>query len=109
MIRNTSIFRSKYAVYEKNKENANKSYKHLREILLEILGKKCVRCGYNDIRILQIDHIRGGGLREIKEFGSSYSMLKFYVVNQDQISKNLQLLCPNCNWMKRMVNNENRK
>lgn len=108
-MRNTSTFCSKTGRYEKVKERSNQAQKLLRESLFEILGKRCVKCGFNDPRILQIDHIKGGGVRELKKFGSSYSMWKFYLSNQHHISTNLQILCPNCNWIKRMENDENRK
>lgn len=109
MIRNTTTFCSKTSIYEKTKERSKQIHKELRELLFEILGKECVKCGFDDIRVLQIDHIKGRGVQEIKKFGSSYSMWKFYLDNQQHIPTNLQVLCPNCNWIKRMENNEHRK
>src|SRR5689334_14993068 len=33
----------------------------LREALFALLGRKCARCGFDDIRALQIDHVDGKG------------------------------------------------
>lgn len=81
----------------------------LRKSALEILGGKCVRCGFSDERALQIDHINGGGVKEIREhlFKGNYHK---YVI-ESVLSKKVkyQLLCANCNWIKRSENGENRR
>ena len=71
--------------------------------LLNFLGGKCVKCGFSDWRTLQIDHINGGGTRENKESGNN--LYQHYT----RIKKNpekYQLLCANCNWIKKYENNE---
>lgn len=62
---------------------------------------KCVQCGFSDIRALQIDHINGGGGKHFKKRGS----VKYY---KDMLvqSEDYQILCANCNWIKRYTNNE---
>ena len=35
--------------------------KECRNEIIDLLGSKCIRCGYTDRRALQIDHIYGGG------------------------------------------------
>ena len=100
----------------KNKyHSAQKRYRDkIRKEILELLGSKCNNpynlehldwC--NDINILQIDHINGcGAIQRRKECGS------FYVVILDKIkngSKEYQLLCPNCNWLKKIKNYETGK
>ena len=75
----------------------------LRLRALETLGNKCVRCGFSDPRALQIDHINGGGSKEMKSKGN-------YKIYRDIVLGNLngyQALCANCNWIKRHENNEN--
>jgi hypothetical protein len=104
------------AHYNKNKEKINKKhqmeYAQLRGQIFELLGNKCnnpsclVSNGCSDIRCLQIDHISGGGCKEIKSFGSPK---RFYIYVLEQLksgSKNYQLLCANCNWIKRHENKE---
>ena len=74
--------------------------------LINLLGGPvCVRCGFNDIRALQIDHKNGGGVRETRKIGNFPMTLK-YLKNPKSAKEKLQILCANCNWIKRCVNNE---
>ena len=78
----------------------------IRNKTLEALGNKCVRCGFNDYRALQIDHINGGGSKERKErlFGGKFHS---HVIQSFMKGENkYQLLCANCNWIKRFENKE---
>lgn len=68
----------------------------VRSKALELLGNKCVRCGFSDARALQIDHVNGGGKQEYKEVGTYRICLN--VINGID---GYQLLCANCNWIKR--------
>lgn len=74
----------------------------LRFKALEILGIECVRCGFNDIRALQIDHVNGGGRQEHIKLGS-YGVYRQIVNGR---TKDFQVLCANCNWIKRYENQE---
>ena len=81
--------------------------KALRQQAMKFLGNKCVRCGFEDIRALQIDHTKGNGAQERKELG------KHAIV---EICKRIlrgepgyQLLCANCNMIKVHENHEWRK
>jgi len=77
--------------------------------MLDRLGSKCVRCGFLDWRALQIDHKNGGAYAERKQgvYGSSSSMdNKFYNLVMTEGEKKFQLLCSNCNWIKRYEKNE---
>ena len=82
-------------------------YVKLRETVLLALGNKCCLCGFSDTRTLQIDHINGGGVKEKKEITSTYYI---HVLKEfESGSKKYQLLCANCNWIKRVINKEVRK
>lgn len=80
----------------------------LRERILELLGNKCVHCGFSDKRALQIDHVFGGGNQERKRFQSKSKIrfgvtIRYYKHVLQQIkngSKDYQLLCANCNIIK---------
>lgn len=76
----------------------------LRSAILGLLGGKCFRCPFSDERALQIDHVNGGGAKEIREMKGIYykSVLKS-VMNQEG---KYQILCANCNWIKRAENQE---
>ena len=82
-----------------------------RKKVLDFLGGKCVRCGFTDIRALQVDHIHGGGRTEIKKYNREYVLylLKQIESSHDDFRKKYQLLCANCNWIKKSENNEIRK
>lgn len=78
--------------------------KRLRDAVLAFLGGVCVKCGFSDKRALQVDHVNGGGMKEKRSIGDSAMYLKI-LGNPD----GYQILCANCNWIKRFENGEYRK
>lgn len=112
--------------YRENKNKVNSSYRKYRKRnrekileysrnrnkkkrieLLKLLGSKCVKCGFSDWRALQIDHVNGGGLAEHKKYGGSiYKLIRRKVIEG---SKDYQLLCANCNNIKKFENKECRR
>lgn len=83
-----------------------KEYKRrIRRAALAKLGNKCIHCGFEDWRALQIDHIEGGGRKECREIGSDGIQRK--VIAMEHPETEYQCLCANCNWIKRYENNEN--
>jgi hypothetical protein len=78
--------------------------RQVRFELLEHLGGKCVHCGFSDWRALQVDHVNGGGRQEYHNGYSTNSVkyLKKVVASPGAY----QLLCANCNWIKKYENNE---
>lgn len=93
--------RAYYAEYAKNYQQT------ARKAILEILGDKCSQCGFNDLRALQIDHISGGGSKDRRNGKGSYyhRMLKDLETQPNKY----QILCANCNWIKRSLNGEVRR
>jgi hypothetical protein len=71
---------------------------------IEFLGGKCARCGFGDLRALQIDHVNGGGNIERKSIG-----LKKTYERAVTGASGYQLLCANCNMIKRIENREFRR
>ena len=71
---------------------------------MRILLFECEKCKNNDIRVLQIDHKNGGGTSEIKKFGNTRSMWRFYLKHPEIAKKNLQTLCANCHVIKHKQN-----
>lgn len=88
----------------KNKGYYNKYYLSIKQKMFEIIGCRCIKCGLDDFRTLQFDHINGGGGKEIKQFGNSVVMLRYYVKHPEEAKEKLQVLCANCNWIKRYEN-----
>lgn len=71
-----------------------------RQQVIDALGKVCKRCGFSDPHALQFDHINGGGC--FFTLGGGNSKFSVILANLDQF----QLLCANCNWIKREENQE---
>lgn len=73
-------------------------YQAKRKEIFSKLGDCCKHCGFSDTRALQIDHVNSAGSIERKALnGIPYlnKVLKFIS------SGKYQLLCANCNWIKR--------
>lgn len=77
--------------------------REMRQRVIAHLGSECCRCGFKDWRALQVDHVNGGGVAERKSARSSYALWR--LVLADKTGK-YQLLCANCNWIKRYENGE---
>ncbi len=75
--------------------------------LIEVFGGKC-KCGFSDWRALQIDHINGDGVKDLERFGGNRDVFYNYLLKMDpdERSNSYQLLCANCNWIKRYENEE---
>ena len=89
---------------EYRRQRSKLRYRKDRGIIFKRLGNVC-RCGISDVRCLQIDHINGGGVKETKEKGWGY--YKYLLKLPEDILKiKYQILCANCNWIKRWDNGE---
>jgi len=76
----------------------------IRIELMEILGGQfCKECGFNDYRVLEIDHIFGNG----QDMPLTVKGIIFYYLENPQIAREeLQVLCANCHRIKTIENNE---
>lgn len=97
--------------YKRNKEKINRKKKELtltlkKELMKLLGGIICVKCGYSDIRALQFDHIHGDGAKD-KLRSHMLEFCKYYLKNPKITKKKLQVLCANCNWVKRWEELEN--
>jgi hypothetical protein len=94
---------------------AMEKHNKIKREIFDLLGNKCIN-PYNinhgdfiqDIRCLQIDHVHGGGSKEIKRMKSPFKYYEFILKKIKVGSKDYQLLCANCNQIKRKINKENR-
>ena len=85
----------------------NRNYRYqMRLAIITKLGGKCARCRLVDARILQLDHKNGGGITEKRRLGFFAMNRKVLVMPLDECRVRYQLLCPNCNWIKRRERNE---
>lgn len=72
----------------------------MRSRALALFGGRCARCWFADHRALQIDHVAGGGRQDTR---SRWSRAYYNRVLRSAEAKDgrYQLLCANCNWIKR--------
>jgi len=77
-----------------------------RMLIFNLLGNRCAKCGFSDPRALQIDHIHGGGEKDRLAAGNYQAYLKKIIKSIQSGSKDYQLLCANCNWIKRYEKGE---
>jgi len=80
-----------------NERNRNRLIRLRMEAVLA-LGGNCANCGEDDVRVLQIDHINGGGSAERKTSKAWGTNLLARVISGDV--DGLQLLCANCHMIK---------
>lgn len=78
-----------------------------RNEVLNVLGGKCNECGNLDRRVLQVDHILGGGVKDRKSFTDDKIYYKYVIESFLKKENKYQILCANCNWIKKHLNNEN--
>lgn len=79
----------------------------LKKIAFSEMGGRCLGCGWTDERALQVDHVHGGGARRHDRNDGA----AFYRRVIDSLARGegkYQLLCSNCNWIKRHEREEGR-
>jgi hypothetical protein len=119
-IRHNAQLREKYATSVATrlriKEEAFTQYRQKREAVIIHLGGRCSnpKClwvnedgsrGCIDTRCLQVDHVKGNGA-ELRKNKSEWGTVFYRKVLKTVPGEEYQLLCANCNWIKRSVNRE---
>jgi len=104
-------YQKRYSASHKEEANLRmrRWNKKTRLALLALLGNKCIKCGIDDYRVLQIDHINGGGTKEyddVKTGTKKANYNRFLIKKILDGSAEYQILCSNCNWIKRHENQE---
>lgn len=98
---------------ESGKASLKKKHQKIKIAAVKKLGGKCSNpsckwvnedgtLGCTDERCLQVDHPKGGGHKEERKIGT-HGIYRRILKGHD---KEYQLLCANCNWIKRVSNNE---
>lgn len=100
-----NAFVSKYTTIRPKKAKG-KTVTEIRKKLVAELGGKCAECGNTNQNVLQVDHIHGGGIKELKEKGRYWMYKDALQLAYDGTNDKYQLLCANCNWEKRHKNGE---
>lgn len=77
-------------------------WREARKRAIEILGGRCVGCGFSDWRALQFDHIECKDVKP-RSTESTWDILRKILEGN---TSEFQLLCANCNWIKRYEKEE---
>lgn len=91
--------RSKRGIY-----NAGmlKLYRKKRLELMKLLGGAKCKCGYSNVLALTFDHKNNDGKKDRSNLGSGYKFIYYYLKRPELAKKKLQVLCHNCNHLKRL-------
>ena len=96
--------------YLENKEKWSKKYqlKNKKKVIFNYSNgtMKCCKCGFSDLRALILDHKNGKGNIHRKKVGSH---LYQWLIKNNFPKDNYQVLCMNCQWIKRYKNKELQK
>jgi len=119
--KNNAKIRARYAsdasIRLGKKEASYEMYRKKRNEVIEHLGGRCSspQCtsinpdgsqGCLDHRCLQIDHVKGDGSKLRKDNSSERGTVFYNKVLKTIPGEDYQLLCANCNWIKRDINKE---
>ena len=84
---------------EKYAQQSKDSKARIRQRIFEKYGRVCARCGFDDCRILTLDHVLNNGAEERKEIGIRGT---YYRALDPQFESEYQILCMNCQFVKRI-------
>lgn len=100
-----------YLCHDCHIKNVRKNRLKVRKEVLSFYSKgtmKCNRCGFSDERVLSIDHIfgHGGHQKQSNNITSGDGFYRWLIKNN--FPEGFQVLCMNCQWIKRRENKEER-
>lgn len=87
----------------RRKQLVNARYRQLRDQVFAGYGNKCVKCGFDDKRALQLDHVHGDGREDRKQHKRATLLRRIIKAG---FPARYQLLCANCNTIKMYENRE---
>lgn len=73
---------------------ARSVYWKLRQEVINKLGGKCINCGITDIKVLEINHVHGGGTKHLKKVGTT---MHLYDIKSNRTNRKYDIRCANCN------------
>ena len=105
------VDRSRPEVRERMNLRGAKAAAKRKQMLFEAMGGKCTKCGFDDHRALCIDHIKGDG--KTHRYGSGTritgaNLYRMLLASPEEIEGRFQLLCCNCNQIKKLTCGEGR-
>lgn len=83
-----------------------KHYHKIRMFVWSWFGGKCVRCGFNDWRAFELDHINGDGHLDGNKYDTMNAKYKLIMTDPELAKAKFQLFCANCNKIKQREREE---
>lgn len=77
-------------------ESAKRQLVKCRRLVLDAYGARCAECGLQDERVLDLDHVYGGGAEHRRKRGT---LGMYRDVIRDNFPATFRILCKNCNWI----------
>jgi hypothetical protein len=103
--RNNNPLKIKEAVVKSEKKFKLQVFQHYCKNKIQ-----CAKCAYEDIRALSIDHMNGEGYLHLNEKGNRLKGKHLYRwLFKNNFPTGFQVLCMNCQFIKRHENKENSK
>ena len=99
-------YRAKNPDYKKKERKWDRERRH--KLKLDVISHysnatmKCANCPFSDIRALSLDRIEGGHIKS----GLPYGDTLYKRLRKQGYPKGWQVLCMNCQWVKRYENEE---
>jgi len=82
--------------YKMNKFGRDHRERRKTEAMNHYGGCVCQLCGVEDIEVLVLDHISGGGTKQRRGFGDGHAIYRW--VYNNHYPDGFRVLCRNCNW-----------
>jgi len=85
-------------------KTSQKYYRYRLEAIDHYSGGRncCTRCGLDDVRVLDFDHVNNDGAEQRREMGNNL----VYWMKKNNFPQGFQVLCRNCNWLKELEKRE---
>ncbi len=98
-----TVYRGGRGNPDRKAQRERERHQQIREVLFERLGVHvCSECGFPDKRALHFDHVNGGGRRHRKSLPSGSAYYRALMnMSLDELRAAFQVLCANCNAIKR--------
>src|ERR1035437_7793094 len=105
---NRTYFAPGTANRERRRELDRATHARNRQGILDMYGRRCSKCGFDsDVRALQLDH-KGSKPWETHRYARSGGTLYVVILNGTLPKELFQILCANCNTIKRLSTLEER-
>src|ERR1019366_5403389 len=89
-------------IWKSSAERCNRYKARVKRECFALYDSRCVRCGYDDARALQLDHVHSNPTEARGQYGRGSTGLYLAVLKGIKPQADYQCLCANCNMIKRL-------